>query len=526
MTLAYDLVKAPVNLAFKAVDLLSLPIHVANTLAVNTAETAFKIAGVNTEDAPLESLEGKESIYDVANDNLNISALIYYYAELRAEAKQLFVALALKKNLSTESSPGEPSQLFVLHDAIEYRLKMQEQIKAGNTPEPTENRDMLKEYQSSVTQLDDLCESYGIDQGELAIFTTYQNIVRNNKNLENIKGDLVRYDHLIDPQFRVGFGGSEFNRENVDQLIEGGKDIYIHYMDDVFNSSSFDLHGLTQGIKSEIVWAIVVNKTDKKISVVFRGSVNLQDFVTDASFAMKDCNLPGYVSASNKDDKQGFGKVHRGFYNSLFEKTKVGPNGSDKSKGEEIIGMLRTDFFDKDEYQGYSFIVTGHSLGASLSTLFAFRCACLDEPLPNVLNVSFASPFVGNDEFRKHFQALEMKGKIRHLRVSNYQDIVPLGLPCSPTGEGYKHVGMNIRLYSGDDLLSPNYRRFYPKLGSFLDGARNTMQNSWSLLPVIFLPKHFCDEYDIRLNNKETKKELSKLTLESLYNDKSITGWP
>lgn len=290
-----------------------------------------------------------------------------------------------------------------------------------------------------------------------------------------------------------------------------------------------DLNGLKNVLEVELVWAIIVNKTDKKITVVFRGSSNAMDWIKDFSVSMKDCMLPGFVSQVKEKNATKFGRVHQGFYDYLFNETLMGPNGSTKSKGEEIIGMLRADFFDKAEFDDYSLVVTGHSLGASLSTLFSFRCACMDEPFGLVTNVSFASPFLGDEEFRKLFTKLEIDGKIRHLRVSNYEDAVPLVPICNfPFVLNlYKHVGMNIRLYDDQFLNPANYRRFYPKLGSIMDSARNAMHYNIPLgLTVGVGGNHFCDEYDKRLNLQKTKDQLSMLTLEGLYADKDITGWP
>ena len=160
--------------------------------------------------------------------------------------------------------------------------------------------------------------------------------------------------------------------------------------------------------------------------------------------------------------------------------------------------------------------------------MFAFRAALGEIDLP-VINVSFASPFVGNDVFRDKFIDLEREKRVKHLRVSNYQDVVTL-IPAMtfplPAGiQPFKHVGMNIRLYSGD-LCSPNYRRFYPKMGSFINGMRNTLHANLMLgLSTDPIGNHLTPEYTKRLQSEGTKKELSKLSLDDLYADQSITGW-
>lgn len=113
------------------------------------------------------------------------------------------------------------------------------------------------------------------------------------------------------------------------------------------------------------MYAIVVSPANKRVTVTFRGSVNANDWITNAwgLFVMTDFKLPGYTSEENaqRDTRQSYGRVHEGFYNYLFDKTKKGENESCKSKSEEIMGIL-TDLFE-NECKGYSLCVTGHSLG-------------------------------------------------------------------------------------------------------------------------------------------------------------------
>jgi len=191
----------------------------------------------------------------------------------------------------------------------------------------------------------------------------------------------------------------------------------------------------------------------------------------------------------------------------------------------DLEGLLSTP-----EYKDYSVFVTGHSLGGALSTMFSFRAAALGDFEKTITNVSFASPFVGDEVFRDKFIDLERKRRVRHLRISNYQDVVTL-IPATTypglSGVGFfKHVGMNIRLYKGGDLLAPSYRRFYPKMGSLTNEVRNAMHANLMLglspTPIKF---HLMPEYKTRLTDERTVEELSKLTLDELYANNEITGW-
>lgn len=341
---------------------------------------------------------------------------------------------------------------------------------------------------------------------------------------------MERYDKFIGPSFRLAFGGSEWNRQNIADMIESGHGSYVYEIDDDFAKPATFTQGflaINSAIKNELLWAIVVCPKKKKVTVVFRGSVNARDWVANVYGPATDCVFPGYTTEKNKNKGVTFGKVHTGFYNYLFGKTKRGENGSSKSKGEEIVGMLKAKFFDKPEFKDYSLEVTGHSLGGAMSTLLSMRLAALNDfPGRTITNVSFASPFVGDEGFRDAFIQLERQRKIRHLRISNYQDMVtlvpPVSLDLPPLP--LKHTGMNIRMYEGGDLLAPKYRRFYPKKDSFIDGVRNTLHHSLLVgLSVGIIGKHLCPEYDRRLD--DAKDDLSKLSLEELYDNEEVTGW-
>jgi hypothetical protein len=123
------------------------------------------------------------------------------------------------------------------------------------------------------------------------------------------------------------------------------------------------------GLDSELVYAIFVSPENKMVTVAFRGSVNANDWYTNTKCLgkMTDFKLPGYTSeeTQRRGDSKSYGRVHEGFYEYLFGKTKKGDNGSNKSKAEEIIGILSV-LFEK-ECKGFSLYVTGHSLGKCIS---------------------------------------------------------------------------------------------------------------------------------------------------------------
>jgi len=564
MTTHFKLFRLPIDAAKATAGFVVWPLHFWYTILTNTVDIMLKIAGAHTEDVlvPSNDTNGdNDSIYGLAKTNLDIASMIYYYTELRSETKRLLQKFAhehekIDFDFDSDTNPTEECELFRLWDAMKRIQECNEALRStsASTTEGEEATATV-ELTASLRELENLRNEFRLNEGDLKVFQTYFDILAQPRNLTSINIDLILYDKYISPQFRFAFGGTQFNRKNIEDMMtnfpitnihancHGCGSIYVHHIDDDFTSTSMDVRGLIEGFSAEVVWSIVVNETTRKITVVFRGSANAADWKSNLQTNMVDFNLPfdSEEEANLQEiETMNFGRVHGGFYKYLFHRSKPSVfSNSTKSKGEEIISMLKNDFFNKNkpEYKGYALEVTGHSLGGALSTMFAVRCATAvrtdfaESPPTKITNVSFASPFVGDHAFRAAFLDLEQNCSVRfrHLRISNHQDMVTL-LPTTshliPKLETYKHVGMNIRLYDGNDLLAPNYRRFYPKSGSFLDGVRNSAHNNlWLGLSVGILGKHLCPEYHKRLTNEDTQTELSNLTLGELYNNPDVTGW-
>ena len=127
------------------------------------------------------------------------------------------------------------------------------------------------------------------------------------------------------------FGGQAFNEKTIQKLFLW--DGLLHAVDDDFSMTSFS------GAKTELTWAITINHTMKRITVVFRGSTVLKDFIIDATIQQSDFLLHGPGSTAD-----AFGKVHKGFYEYLYSNTQVGSDGRDISKSEAIMGKFHELF--------------------------------------------------------------------------------------------------------------------------------------------------------------------------------------
>lgn len=201
--------------------------------------------------------------------------------------------------------------------------------------------------------------------------------------------------------------------------------------------------------------------------------------------------------------------VHRGFYEYLFN--------NKRAKGEQRYDMILDDikpFVGK----GYKIYVTGHSLGAALSSLLAFKLAGSDLswiPKP-ITCISYASPFVGSSGFRTAYTLLEKMGLIRYLRVTVDNDTVPT-LPPFSLGlnkRTMKHVGINLRLTSNSFILShPNSNG----LGIVNAWRNSILKPVWSVLYY-----HSPKVHNERMNMH--KEALQNMHLNDLYADEKLVG--
>tara|TARA_B000000557_G_scaffold250969_1_gene237779 strand:+ start:727 stop:1710 length:984 start_codon:yes stop_codon:yes gene_type:complete len=150
------------------------------------------------------------------------------------------------------------------------------------------------------------------------------------------------------------------------------------------------------------------NPHKKRYTLVFRGSEGILDWLYDLMII----KITLFENV----------KVHRGFYKQLMHNGTFG----------------RMTYFIKNlivKHPDWEWYITGHSLGAALSTLsgYLFSRQFKDQ---RFTVVSLASPRVGNSYFRDSFNK---QPNLRHYRVCNYRDCVT-AMPML----WYCHVGKNL----------------------------------------------------------------------------------
>lgn len=212
------------------------------------------------------------------------------------------------------------------------------------------------------------------------------------------------------------------------------------------NSHDVEIKEFISDIDTDLQVGITMSRKNKRISIIFRGSESAYDWYYDLKF-LKTCI---------KREENVY--VHNGFY------TQLTTNKNDELLTEKVKKLL-------EDNPDYSVYVSGHSLGGALCTLYGYLLS--HEISQQVTIVSFASPRVGNNGWKKSFDAKE---NLHHYRITNCNDIV-----TAFPNILYRHVGENIRL---ENNKSPTF--LYDYSYSWWD---------YCLFKCYSITDHFCDEY-------------------------------
>ena len=171
---------------------------------------------------------------------------------------------------------------------------------------------------------------------------------------------------------------------------------------------------------------------DETLVIAFRGTRESIDWSISNlrmfPVALQNCNLDKKI------------KVHRGFQRTLYfiDKTTKLKSFYAVLKHIEEIGLL----------ENRQIVITGHSLGAALATLFSVKLrARLPVVIENQLQeiVLFGSPAVGLAKFKIFYKELNEKT----VRIINGSDVVPFTPPIF-----YHHIGRE--LWIKKDVLITN----------------------------------------------------------------------
>ena len=183
-----------------------------------------------------------------------------------------------------------------------------------------------------------------------------------------------------------------------------------------------------------------------------------------------------------------------------------------RPKIDEILEVLQQVYENKNgdrDYSGYELYITGHSLGGSLTQLLAFVLAGSERasfiPKP-ITAISFASPVVGKEAFLKEYQDLERDNKVRHIRLSNQNDVI------AGTLLGYTQTGVNMHVKEGEkmEVGYRNSKSIFSQLNPFKSVSSHYLEGKLSYYEHLYAK----DENGQLLNNDDLVK-----SVEQLYDD-------
>jgi len=272
------------------------------------------------------------------------------------------------------------------------------------------------------------------------------------------------------------------------------------------------------------VYGIFKDTKKRKITVSFRGTVEGgRDWPTNLNAWHTEMDTPKIVREKMRRSAKDKVCVHQGLYKYMFDNKKLlegRPQRYDLIQ-EEIHKLIADG-----NPCGYTVYIAGHSLGAALATLVAFKLAGSTKPwIPKPITcITIASLRVGTSGFRDAFTQLEEDGLLRCLRIQNTRDTVPT---ISPVSFGalwtwkflpklYKHTGINVRFAAGSkSIVHPS------RLGvwsSFTNALKNSMAK----------PFWNAKKYHARgmsIDRLVMQREcLSKEYIDEMYNDPKIVG--
>eukprot|EP00550_Attheya_septentrionalis_P007815 CAMPEP_0198285666 /NCGR_PEP_ID=MMETSP1449-20131203/4910_1 /TAXON_ID=420275 /ORGANISM="Attheya septentrionalis, Strain CCMP2084" /LENGTH=408 /DNA_ID=CAMNT_0043983163 /DNA_START=87 /DNA_END=1313 /DNA_ORIENTATION=+ len=299
--------------------------------------------------------------------------------------------------------------------------------------------------------------------------------------------------------------GEKLTSNNFNEFVEDMKDIDIE--GDSLVLQRYD----DMNQDEELVYSISTDEINNRIIVTFRGTENSMAFGSNWGANIDILKVTEDVPALLKGEfKSDTVSIHKGFHTYMHKESLQ----SGKSFYDEITRQVKNLL--QNSYTKYTSVyVTGHSLGAALSTLYSYYIAS-DPDIPGPVKcINFASPRVGDRNFLQAVQHLEKTQRLQMIRVVNDNDVVP----TVPT-IGFSHVGFQIKLYSN---LKANKEKdpdmFYPSKDH---GIMKWMKQSLSnRVPVLYAPavgrEHAGTEYTRRLESSMTwfkSFKLDKLYIE------------
>jgi len=265
----------------------------------------------------------------------------------------------------------------------------------------------------------------------------------------------------------------------------------------------------------ECVYFILLSRGARRITVVFRGSSTITDWVMNFQNAA--------YSRPNPIDEDYEGKldnieIMKGYYIYLLARRL----DTHRSKFDEIADKAYE--YGQELGPDFTLCCTGHSMGGALASLFSFYCS-VDQRFKNrpIRLFTFGGSFCGRTSYAKAFQHQERVGRIMHCRIESYKDPVPY-TRLSPQ-LNYAQTGVGVRLY-GYSLKRKPYFFYIHQVNWWSSLWANIVTNVLLIIPWLMVWKvldyHKVNSYVKSLHAqgmalREHDEEMAAMSLEDLY---------
>jgi len=237
--------------------------------------------------------------------------------------------------------------------------------------------------------------------------------------------------------------GEEYNKVTARYCIDLIQRVYTNY-------NNYDMNSPTE-LKIELTVSYdkyknifgVLWSTNNTLFIVFRGTLNLEDWLKDLSYTQNF-----YIESKKNNNSQSSlsdiniaASVHSGFYN-IYSQIK-----------QPIIDKIN----ELDPTKTKKIVITGHSLGSAIATICAVDLNAIG--YTNSVTYIFASPRIGNQKFAEIVQNISLYS------IINSMDIVPT-IPPAVAPNFSDQDSPNIFVDSGKILLfSENWQSIYNNHG-------------------------------------------------------------
>jgi hypothetical protein len=198
--------------------------------------------------------------------------------------------------------------------------------------------------------------------------------------------------------------------ELMEKAVKSRKDDNLKFMANFFRSGTISQVMATSNIRVvwindwfsqlDLMYAIAVDPLKKRVMVTFRCSITLNDWAKSLEYSHVHVENPVQDYYEGRKDLVC---MHKGYYHYLFRVRK----DTGTTKYEEIVNVAHRYGLERIG-EGYTLSVTGHSLGAALSTIFAFHASTDERFTRNgpIKMMTFASPYVGESTGRHCYISL------------------------------------------------------------------------------------------------------------------------